>query len=151
MTRHDMIERIGNTYMTSNIEGGEYSYIQEAGSRANLENALGRSISHFKLDIRFEKEDIVVLVETKNLGRIEQFDENNNSKWKVIEEDWLNLYNNKKSIDGKSATATIDGKSEWLCEAYMKTDYSKLSEEDFQKTLNNYLAYLMKEGKIYES
>lgn len=87
----------------------------------------------------------------KNLGRIEQFDENNNSKWKVIEEEWLNLYNNKKSIDGKSAMATVDGKSEWLCEAYMKTDYSKLSEEDFQKTLNNYLAYLMKEGKIYES
>lgn len=67
MTRHDMIERIGNIYMTSNIEGGEYSYIQEAGSRANLENALGRSISHFKLDIRFEKDDIVVLVETKQL------------------------------------------------------------------------------------
>lgn len=87
----------------------------------------------------------------KNLGRLEQFDENNNSKWKVIEEEWLNLYNNKKAIDGKSATAIIDGKSEWLCEAYMKTDYSKLSEEDFQQTLNNYLAYLMKEGKIYES
>lgn len=76
---------------------------------------------------------------------------NNNSKWKVIEEEWLYLYNNKKSIDGKSATATVDGKSEWLCEAYMKTDYSKLSENDFQQTLNNYLAYLIKEGKIYES
>ena len=25
------------------------------------------------------------------------------------------------------------------------------TEEDFQQTLNNYLAYLMKEGKIYES
>ena len=87
----------------------------------------------------------------KNLGRIEQFDENNNSKWKVIEEEWLYLYNNKKSIDGKSATATIDGKSEWLCEAYMKTDYSKLSEKDFQQSLNNYLAYLMKEGRIYEA
>lgn len=87
----------------------------------------------------------------KNLGRIEQFDENNKSKWKVIENEWLYLFNNKKVIDGKSATAIIDGKSEWLCEAYMKTDYSKLSEEDFQQTLNNYLAYLMKEGKIYES
>ena len=31
MTRHDMIERIGNTYMTSNIEGGEYSYIHSGG------------------------------------------------------------------------------------------------------------------------
>lgn len=87
----------------------------------------------------------------KNLGRIEQFDENNNSKWKVIEEEWLYLFNNKKVIDGKSATASINGKSEWLCEAYMKTDYSKLSEDDFQQTLNNYLAYLVKEGKIYES
>lgn len=33
MTRHDMIERIGNAYMISNIEDGEYSYIQEAGSK----------------------------------------------------------------------------------------------------------------------
>lgn len=60
-----MIERIGRAYLTSNIEGGEYSYIQEAGSRANLENALGRSFSHFKLDIRFEKDDTVILIETK--------------------------------------------------------------------------------------
>ena len=87
----------------------------------------------------------------KNLGRIEQFDENNNSKWKVIEDEWLYLFNNKKAMDGKSATAVVDGKSEWLCEAYMKTDYSKLTEADFQQTLNNYLSYLMKEGKIYES
>lgn len=87
----------------------------------------------------------------KNLGRIEQFDENNNSKWKVIENEWLYLFNNKKVIDGKSSTAIVDGKSEWLCEAYMKTDYSKLSEADFQQTLNNYLAYLVKESKIYES
>ena len=65
MTRYDMIERIGRAYLTSNIEGGEYSYIQEAGSRANLENALGRSFSHFKLDIRFEKDDTVILIETK--------------------------------------------------------------------------------------
>jgi len=87
----------------------------------------------------------------KNLGRIEQFDENNNSKWKIIEEEWLSLFNNKKVVDGKSAMASVDGDDEWLCEAYMKTDYSKLTETDFQQTLNNYLAYLMKEGKIYES
>ena len=87
----------------------------------------------------------------KNLGRIEQFDENNNSKWKAVEEEWLYLFNNKKAIDGKSSTAIVSSESEWLCEAYMKTDYNKLSEADFQQTLNNYLAYLMKEGKIYET
>lgn len=87
----------------------------------------------------------------KNLGRIEQFDENNHSKWKEIEEKWLNLYRNRKSVDGLSATAEVIGNDEWLCEAYMKTDYSTLTEDDFQQTLNNYLAYLMKEGKIYEA
>ena len=87
----------------------------------------------------------------KNLGRIEQFDENNKSKWKVIENEWLYLFNNKKALDGKSSTAIVDGTSEWLCEAYMKTDYSKLTEQDFQQTLNDYLSYLMKDGRIYES
>lgn len=87
----------------------------------------------------------------KNLGRIEQFDENNNSKWKAIEEEWLYLFNNKKVVDGKSAATVVDGKSEWLCEAYMKTDYAKLTERDFQQTINDYLAYLVKEGHIYES
>lgn len=87
----------------------------------------------------------------KNLGRVEQFDDNNNSVWKKIEEEWLNLYRNKIIKDGLSAMEAVSGNDEWLCEAYMKTDYSKLSESDFQQTLNNYLAYLVKEGKVYES
>jgi len=87
----------------------------------------------------------------KNLGRIEQFDKDNNSVWKQIEEEWLDLYRNKTVKDGMSAMQAVTGNDEWLCEAYMKTDYSKLSETDFQQTLNNYLAYLIKEGKIYES
>ncbi len=87
----------------------------------------------------------------KNLGRIEQFDKDNNSIWKTIEEEWLDLYRNKTVKDGLSAMQAVTGDDEWLCEAYMKTDYTKLSEADFQQTLNNYLAYLMKEGKIYES
>ena len=87
----------------------------------------------------------------KNLGRVEQFDEQGNSKWKEIENNWLTLFRMKKSEDGLSATAVVEGKSEWLCEAYMKTDYSKLTEQDFQQTINNYLAYLVKEGIVYDS
>ena len=86
----------------------------------------------------------------KNLGRIEQFDNHGNSKWREIENQWLSMFRNKEVIDGLSSSAVVDGESEWLCEAYMKTDYSKLTEADFQKTLNNYMAYLIKEGKIYE-
>ncbi|WP_294238874.1 HsdM family class I SAM-dependent methyltransferase [Pseudobutyrivibrio sp.] len=87
----------------------------------------------------------------KNLGRIEQFDKDNNSIWKQIEEKWIDLYRNKTVEDGLSAMQAVSGEDEWLCEAYMKTDYSKLCEADFQQTLNNYLSYLVKEGKIYES
>ena len=87
----------------------------------------------------------------KNLGRVEQFDDNGNSKWKAIEEEWLRLFRNHKSVDGLSATAEVSGGDEWLCEAYMKTDYTKLTEADFQQTLNNYIAYLVKEGQIYEA
>ena len=86
----------------------------------------------------------------KNLGRIEQFDKNNKSLWKSIEEEWLDLYRNKTVKDGISAMQVVSGNDEWLCEAYMKTDYSKLSVNDFQQSINSYLAYLMKEGKIYE-
>ena len=87
----------------------------------------------------------------KNLGRIEQFDKDNKSIWKQIEEEWLDIYRNKTVKDGMSAMQAVTGGDEWLCEAYMKTDYSKLSEADFQQTLNNYLAYLIKEGRIYEA
>lgn len=87
----------------------------------------------------------------KNLGRIEQFDANNNSLWKKIEENWLNLYRNKIVKDGLSAMQSVTGDDEWLCEAYMKTDYSKLSKNDFQQVVNNYISYLVREGKIYES
>lgn len=86
----------------------------------------------------------------KNLGRVEQFDSDNNSIWKRIESEWISLFKKGNVVDGKSAKAYVTGNDEWLCEAYMKTDFSKLSETDFQNSINNYLAYLVKEGKLYE-
>ena len=95
-------------------------------------------------------------VKKKNLGRVEQFikDENGNvtvSKWQKIEKEWLKLYEDKAVVDGKSAVERVTADDEWLCEAYMKTDYTKLTADDFQRTLNNYLSYLVKEGNVYEN
>lgn len=88
----------------------------------------------------------------KNLGRVEQIDTSTgNSKWVEIEREWIELYCNRRSVDGLSATHKVNGDDEWLCEAYMKTDYTKLTEQDFQQTINDYLAYLVKEGNVYES
>lgn len=85
-------------------------------------------------------------IKRKYLGRVEQFSKEDHSLWKDIEEKWLDLYRNKKVIDGLSATAPVTHKDEWLAEAYMKTDYSTLTEEDFEKTIRNYYSYLIKDG-----
>lgn len=84
----------------------------------------------------------------KNLGRIEQVDINTGrSLWTIIEKEWIELYRERKSIDGKSALKKVIYKDEWLCEAHMKTDYSLLNESVFQKTIRNYYAYLIKESE----
>jgi len=85
-------------------------------------------------------------VKRKKLGRIDYYD-----KWSGILAEWLKLYRNRDVVDGLSARTCVNHDDEWLCEAYMKTDYSKLTQADFQKTVNDYLAYLIKAGEVNES
>lgn len=81
-------------------------------------------------------------VKRKKLGRIDV-----SGKWKSIEKEWLKLYRNKDAVDGLSARHCVGYDDEWLCEAYMQTDYSKLTQEDFQQTVNDYFAYMVKSGE----
>lgn len=84
----------------------------------------------------------------KNLGRVER----SVGIWKEeIEPLWLDLYFNRKEVDGLSVVKEVTGKDEWLAEAYMKTDYSNLCQDDFQYTLNNFISYLVMEGNKYET
>lgn len=85
-------------------------------------------------------------VKRKKLGRIDAY-----NKWQSIEQEWLKLYRNKKVVAGLSAMQCVTHKDEWLCEAYMNTDFTTLSQDDFQQTINDYLSHLVKEGKVYES
>jgi type I restriction-modification system DNA methylase subunit len=85
-------------------------------------------------------------VKRKKLGRIDYY-----NKWDDILKEWLKLYHNRDIIDGLTARACITHKDEWLAEAYMKTDYSTLTQSDFQKTINDYLAYLITSGDIDEN
>ena len=82
----------------------------------------------------------------KKLGRIDYY-----GKWQGILEQWLKLYRNRDVVDGLSARKAVKHNDEWLCEAYMKTDYIKLTQDDFQKTVNDYLSYLVKVGEVHES
>ncbi len=89
-------------------------------------------------------------IKRKGLGRIEITDEDNNSLWMTTEEMWLDLYKNKREVAGLSVMHKVTAEDEWLAEAYMETDYEKLSEADFQNTLNLYVSYLVKKGDVYE-
>lgn len=88
-------------------------------------------------------------IKKKNLGRVEQFD-NGHSRWKRIQQKWLDLYRNKTVEAGYSTMHSVTGADEWLAEAYMETDYSTLTDADFQQTINEYLSHLVKEGRAYE-
>ena len=85
------------------------------------------------------------------MGRIERTDADGNSLWIKTKELWLDLYKNKREVPGLSVMHKVSYKDEWLAEAYMETDYSTLTADDFQKTINDYLSYLVKEGIVYES
>jgi hypothetical protein len=80
-------------------------------------------------------------VKAKKLGRIDKF-----NKWRNIEAEWLRLYRERETKKGLTEKKAVKWDDEWLCEAYMETDYSALTQDDFQETVNNYLAYLVKSG-----
>lgn len=81
------------------------------------------------------------------MGRVEKVDSGGDSLWKETEKLWLDLYKNKRQVAGLSVMKKVTYEDEWLAEAYMETDYTTLSEKDFQYTINEFLSYLIKERK----
>ena len=86
-------------------------------------------------------------IKRKGLGRVEKTDSDGNSLWVSTKDEWLDLYKNKKEVPGLSVMKKVTWKDEWLAEAYMETDYSLLEESDFENTLREYYAYLIRTGR----
>lgn len=82
-------------------------------------------------------------VKRKKLGRIDS-----HNRWHSIEKKWLDLYRNRDVEPGLSARHAVTHQDEWLCEAYMETDYTALKQEDFEQTIRDYLAFLVARGGI---
>ena len=76
-------------------------------------------------------------VKRKNKGRIDLY-----SKFeKEIKKEWITSYINKEEAPGFSVMKVIRPEDEWCAETYMETDYKSLSEEDFIRSIKNYLYY----------
>lgn len=76
---------------------------------------------------------------TRN-GRVELFDKDNKSKWKKIEEKWIDLYLNKKEIEDLSVKDIVTAEDSWLYSSHIKINTTP-TEDDFKKTVSDYLAW----------
>lgn len=75
-------------------------------------------------------------VKRKIKGRIDVF-----GKWDSIKEKWISYFINRKSETGFSINKAVSAENEWVAEAYMETDYSSLSKEDFINEVKKYVAF----------
>lgn len=83
-------------------------------------------------------------------GRIDK-----DNKYIGIKEEWFNELKNKaEKDDTKYMWKKLTGKDEWLAEAYIETDYSKLTDKDFEIVLKKYALFkymVNKEINLLES
>ncbi|QXM05816.1 HsdM family class I SAM-dependent methyltransferase [Crassaminicella indica] len=80
-------------------------------------------------------------VKTKNEGRIDLY-----HRWERIKVKWLDMYFNKKEIPGYSVKKKVTANDEWCAEAYMETDYSDITEEDFENVMKKYMVFKIMNG-----
>jgi len=66
-------------------------------------------------------------------------------KWESIKKKWVGYFldENRKEEAGFSINKTVTANDEWCAEAYMETDYSNLTERDFEDTVLNYVTFLL--------
>lgn len=95
---------------------------------ANKPNAGRKTWFGYFKDDGFEKR--------KHLGRIDA-----RNKYTNIKRRWLEVYNNEEQVPGLSVRQEVTFEDEWCAEAYMETDYSTLSEKDFESKMKEYIAY----------
>lgn len=72
---------------------------------------------------------------TKHMGRIDK------GQWGEIKKHWLDVYMNRENKVGLSVLKAVSPRDEWCAEAYMETDYSKITQKDFESVLKSYVAY----------
>ena len=75
----------------------------------------------------------------KNIGRVDA-----KKKWEDIKKLWLYNYKNKKEIKEHSVMKCVSSEDEWCAEAYLETDYSKITKEDYEKVLKEYVIYKLR-------
>jgi type I restriction enzyme M protein len=77
-------------------------------------------------------------VKVKNHGRVDRDD-----AWPGVRDHWVEMFRNREVHAGESVLYKVDAEDEWVAEAYMETDYSRLGPEDFERVLLDYAMFSM--------
>jgi hypothetical protein len=88
---------------------------------------------NFKTFFGYFKDD--GFVKTKHMGRVD------GGQWDEIRNRWISLFVNREKELGLSVLTAVGPKDEWCAEAYMETDYSAVSHNDFAATVRNYATH----------
>lgn len=75
-------------------------------------------------------------IKTKHRGRIDL-----NEDWPEIRNKWVEAFRNREVHVGESVLEYVTGGDEWCAEAYMETDYTPLTVDDFTKTVKSYIMF----------
>jgi type I restriction enzyme M protein len=73
---------------------------------------------------------------TKHLGRVDSY-----SLWPSIRDKWVESFRNRSVHAGESVMKYVTHEDEWCAEAYMETDYSQLTRDDFEKVVKEYAVF----------
>jgi hypothetical protein len=76
------------------------------------------------------------LLKTKTEGRIDK-----KGLWAGIRERWLDQYRNREECAGECVKAAVTHSDEWCAEAYLETDYSRITPADFEAEVRKFLVY----------
>ncbi|CCD29074.1 RM-CspCI protein [Candidatus Glomeribacter gigasporarum BEG34] len=67
--------------------------------------------------------------------------EDSADQWSAIREKWIDSFHNRTCETGFSLLQSVGAKDEWLCEAYLETDYSTITKEDFERDVKRFVLY----------
>jgi SAM-dependent methyltransferase len=75
-------------------------------------------------------------IKQKHRGRVDP-----SHLWPDRRDSWLKSFHARATVPGQSISRHVDASDEWCAEAYMETDYSTLTQADFERVVRNFAVY----------
>ncbi len=78
----------------------------------------------------------------KHIGRVDT-----DGKWESIKQEWLKLFRNKEEKTSFSVMRVVHPRDEWCAEPHIRRPLRELESSRFQKTIRNYVSFLLANEK----